>query len=84
MLELLIPVLGNSCSGDFFGCCLGFWLVCIECIRFVKCNNPVGFIYSSAVNSLDWEWKEECSCQISYCQMGCKVSIIKAGGKREN
>lgn len=38
--------------------------------------------------SLDCEWEEECSCQmgwidIGYCQMGQKVSIIKAGGKRD-
>lgn len=40
------------------------------------------------MSSLDCEWEEECSCQmgwigIGYCQMGQKVSIIRAGGKRD-
>lgn len=83
MLELLIPDLGNFCWGDFFCCVVWvFCLVCIEVIRFFKCNSPVGLIYSDAVSSLDWEWKEEYACQITYCQMCWKVNIIKAGGKK--
>jgi len=54
----------------------------------VKYNSLLGFIYSSAVSSLDWEWEEERSCQmgwlgVGYCQMCGKASIVKAGGKRD-
>lgn len=60
-----------------------FYLVCIEVIRLVKCSDPVELIYSNVMSSLDWEWEEEFSSQISYCQMCWKVSIIKSDGKRD-
>lgn len=96
-LELLIPVFWNvSCGVVFFLVFFFGSFICLEVLlwkeffylywnRFV---NLLGFIYSSAASSLDCEQEEERSCQmgwigVGYCQVCRKVSIIKAGGKRD-